>query len=295
MSTADAKLEASYAACRRMVRRSQSNFGLSFLLLGRERRRAMEALYAFMRHTDDLGDSPEPAQQRRRALQAWRAELDAALTECRVHEVHPILPAVADAVRRYGIPPEHLRAVIDGQEMDLIKHRYETFEELVPYCECVASAVGLACIYIWGFRGAEATALARQCGIALQLVNILRDVKPDLAAGRVYLPQADLRRCGYTVEELGQGVVNEPFCRLVEFEAERAAEFYRHGVELLSCLAPEGRRCFGLIMATYGRLLAEIRRRPGEILRRRLTVGPWSKLRIGLRWLVWPPRSVSLP
>ena len=112
--------------------------------------------------------------------------------------------------------------MIDGVEMDLTPRRYETFDELERYCERVASAVGLACIHIWGFRGPEAFEPARQAGVALQLTNILRDLKEDAAAGRVYLPLADLRRCGYSVDELLAGVANDAFLRLMRFEIERA-------------------------------------------------------------------------
>ena len=104
----------------------------------------------------------------------------------------PLLPALAAAVREFHIPPEHLLAVLDGVQMDLDGRRYETFDELADYCDRVASAVGLACIYIWGFRGPEALEPARQCGRAFQLTNILRDLKEDAAAGRVYLPAEDL-------------------------------------------------------------------------------------------------------
>ena len=131
------------------------------------------------------------------------------------------LPALADTVRRYRIPPEHLYAVIDGVEMDLDSRRYETFEELQPYCERVASAVGLACIHVWGFRGPGAFEPARNAGIALQLTNVLRDLKEDAAAGRVYLPLNDLRDCGYSVDDLMAGVDDERFRRLMAIEVAR--------------------------------------------------------------------------
>ena len=130
--------------------------------------------------------------------------------------------------------------MIDGVEMDLTPRRYETFDELEQYCERVASAVGLACIHIWGFRGPEAFEPARQAGVALQLTNILRDLKEDAAAGRVYLPLADLRRCGYSEKELSAGTVNDAFLDLMRFEIERAEQFYRAAAGL-SRLARAGR------------------------------------------------------
>ena len=166
-------LEASYAACRELTRRAHSSFEASFWLLSRAKHRAMWALYAFMRHTDDLGDSGLPIERRAEALRRWRDDLRQALDgtlggTAGLSSSDPIdplgrrlLPAVADTVRRFGIPAEYLHAVIDGQEMDLAGRRYETFAELREYCEKVASAVGLACLHVWGFRSSDAIEPAR--------------------------------------------------------------------------------------------------------------------------------------
>ena len=166
----------------------------------------------------------------------------------------------------FQIPPEHLFAVLDGVEMDLDRRRYETFDELRQYCDRVASAVGLCCIHIWGFRGPEAFAPARQAGIALQLTNILRDLKEDAAAGRVYLPIEDLRQCGYSADDLLAGVADQRFRRLMAMEVARAERFYAEGAELLDWLAPPGRRMFGLLMATYRALLRRDCAAPGGCL-----------------------------
>jgi len=189
---------------------------------------------------------------------------------------------------------EHLYAVIDGVEMDLDGRRYETFEELRLYCERVASAVGLACIYIWGFRGPEAFAPARSAGIALQLTNILRDLKADATAGRVYLPLADLRACDYSLDDLSAGVADRRFHRLMDVEVARAEQFYDEGAELIDWLDPSGRRIFGLMMATYRSLLREIARRPADVFRRHVRVSGLTKLRLLARWSLLPPRRESL-
>ncbi len=205
-----------------------------------------------------------------------------------------ILPALADAVARFHIPVEHLRAVIDGVEMDLQRHRYETFDELRLYCERVASAVGLACIHIWGFRGPGAFEPARQAGIAVQLTNILRDLKEDAAADRIYLPLADLRACGYGIADLAAGVVDPRFHRLMAMEVDRAEQLYDAGRELMSWLEPAGRRIFGLMMATYRSLLRRIGRRPADVFRRRVRICRPTRLRLAARWLLWPPSEDSL-
>jgi len=210
------------------------------------------------------------------------------------HSSSLILPALADAVRQFQIPPEHLFAVLDGVEMDLDRRCYETFDELWRYCDRVASAVGLCCIHIWGFRGPDAFAPARQAGIALQLTNILRDLKEDAAAGRVYLPIEDLRQCGYSADDLLAGVADGRFRRLMAMEIARAERFYADGAELLESLAPPGRRMFGLLMATYHALLHEIARRPASVFRRRIRLSRLKKLQLLARWSLWPPRKGDL-
>jgi len=304
-------LQASYAACRQVCRRAGSNFRLALHFLPRSKRTAMIALYAFMRRTDDLVDNPRPNHLRSQALTHWRAALDHALVnaagpaaprESTGDERGPadeppgelLLPAVADTVRRFHIPPCHLHAVIDGVEMDLEGRRYETFDELRVYCERVASAVGLACIHIWGFRSDKAFGPARDAGIAFQLTNILRDLRDDAAEDRVYLPLEDLRTRGYTIEDLLRGVADERFTRLMMFEIDRAEEFYRRAVGLWELLEPDGRRVFGAMTAVYHGLLRRIRRRPAEVLRRRVGPGRIEKLRIGLRFALWPSRAALL-
>ena len=291
-------IETSYGFCRQASRRAGSNFHVGFLLLPREKRRAMEALYAFMRHTDDLADDTT-LPSRRDALSAWRTALQKALQD-QGGPTDPIrstmlLPALTDAVRRFHIPVEHLYAVIDGVEMDLDPRRYETYDELQKYCERVASAVGLACIPIWGFRGPEALGEpARQAGIALQLTNILRDLKEDADAGRVYLPLADLRECDYTEADLRAGVVDERFYRLMAAQVARAEKSYAVGAELIEWLDPSGRRIFGLMTATYHALLRKIARRPAEVFHGRVRLSRLKKMQLAARWSLLPIRKRSL-
>src|ERR1700753_3726681 len=156
-------LENSYAYCQRLARRSASNFYFSFLLLPRAKRRAMCALYAYLRHVGDLGgDGGRAVAVRRAALEQLRGAI--VNRSVNVEQAPPILPALMDTVTRYRIPTEYLTAVIDGGKMDFVNQQYQTFEELELYCERVASVVGLACIHIWGFRGPEALEPARRCG-----------------------------------------------------------------------------------------------------------------------------------
>ena len=212
-------LEASYAFCRQLSRRAGSSFYAGFSAASRgetprhggplrlhasHRRFGRRPLWRQAARRRGRGrrdaDRKSTRRSRREVARGVRVQRSNQALQRRLppspFRLPPsaLLPALADTVRRFHIPHEHLLAVIDGVEMDLTPRRYETFDELERYCERVASAVGLACIHIWGFRGPEAFEPARQAGVALQLTNILRDLKEDAAAGRVYLPLADLRR-----------------------------------------------------------------------------------------------------
>jgi len=283
-------LHASYAHCQQIARRSASSFYYSFLLLPKPKRRAMCALYAFLRRTDDLGDSSDPVEERRAALAAWRRSLRRSM-----HGQYddPLLPALADTVRGCGVPLAHLEDVIDGVEMDLTTACYETFDDLEQYCHRVASAVGLACLPIWGCTSDLAEIPARQCGLAFQLTNILRDLKEDAACGRVYLPAEDLRRFDYSAESLLKGVRDERFRELMRFEVERAEGFYAAAMELDSYLSDDGRRVFGSMVAVYRALLDEIKRLDGDVLSRRVELNSWQKMRIASQWFIkrssWEP------
>jgi phytoene synthase len=268
-------LDASYAHCRQIARRAGSNFYAAFFLLPRQKRRAMWALYAFLRHCDDLSDADGDVEKRREALAAWRQSLGQAFAG-EFH--HPLLPAVKDTVDRFQVPHEYLTAAIDGMEMDLGPCRYETFQDLRLYCYRVASVVGLACIHIWGFDDQAACQPAIECGVAFQLTNILRDLREDLLRDRVYLPQEDLRRFGYTAEDLQAGVCDDRFRQLMEFQVDRAERFYRAAAPLAGYLHDDGRRILRALTATYHGLLDEIRRAGGDVLHQRVRVGRLRRL-----------------
>lgn len=222
-----AGLAADFARCARITRESSSNFYYAFKLLPAERRRALYATYAFCRFVDDIADD-EQVREPGELLARWREELD------RVYGGVPtraVSRALADSVRRFSIPRNYFDEIIDGVEMDLTRKRYQTFAELRLYCYRVASAVGLICIEIFGYRNPHARIYAENLGLAFQLTNIIRDVREDTGRGRIYLPLEDLRRFGVSEKELLSGQHSERFERLMEFEARRAQEFY-HQAEL---------------------------------------------------------------
>jgi phytoene synthase len=275
-------LARSYAYCERLARREAGNFYTAFRLLPRPQRLAMCALYAFMRVADDLSDAPGPAAQRRVPLDDWRRRLDRALAG---HPSHLIHPGLEHAVRTYGIPRAYLDAVLDGVCMDLEPVRYDTFADLYRYCYHVASAVGLACIHVWGFDREEAKASAEAAGIAFQMTNILRDLAEDAARGRVYLPREDLERFGYTEEELRRGEHNDSFRALMRFEVERTRACYEAAGPLLGTLRPAGRAVFQVMSRTYRGLLEAIVRRDYDVFSARVRLSRWHKLWLALQAL----------
>jgi phytoene synthase len=270
-------VERSYEYCRRVARRRAKNFYYSFVLLSSPQRNAMCAIYAFMRYCDDLSDEPGA---NRAAIDKWRAEMEAAL-EGRFSD-HPVWPAFHHTVRRFGIPHQYFREMIDGVLSDLEPRRFETFEQLYRYCYQVASVVGLTIVHIFGFDTRSALPPAEKCGVAFQLTNILRDIREDAERGRIYLPMEDLRRFGVTEEDLCAGRRDEPFLRLMAFEAERARAYYNESRPLLDLIHPRSRASLWALISIYSRLLDRIEGSNYDVFRRRVRLPLWEK-----SWIVW--------
>jgi phytoene synthase len=280
----DRSLAASYRFCGVLARREARNFYYAFLLLPAAERRSMCALYAFLRHTDDLADEPAAATDKARALDAWRLELSAALTGART--IWPGFPALADTVARHSIPVDLLMKAIDGVSMDVEPRRFATFDDLAVYCYHVASVVGLSCLHIWGYRseGGKAERLAESCGIALQLTNIIRDVREDARNGRIYLPEEDLARFGVGPDELARGGWPSDGVReLLAFEGARAYEYYAQANPLAPLVDRTGRPVLQTIVGIYRALLDEIARRDYHVLDGRIALRPWHKVSVALR------------
>jgi phytoene synthase len=275
-------LARSYAYCERLARREAKNFYYAFRVLPGAQRRAMCALYAFLRVADDLSDQPGAVAEKQARLTAWRAQFDQALTGSYHHPLHR---AFHDTVRTYAIPRPYLIAVLDGVEMDLVQQRYATFEDLYRYCYRVASAVGLACIRIWGFADPRAEVYAESAGIAFQLTNILRDLGEDAARGRVYLPGEDLERFGYDEARLRRQQRDAPFQALMRFEVERARHYYEAAQPLAALLRPAGRAVFLVMTRTYRGLLEAIEKRNYDVFSSRVTLSPWHKLGLAVQAL----------
>jgi phytoene synthase len=267
----------SYAYCERLARQQARHFYPAFRILPAPKRRAMCALYAFLRLADDLTDDVGGGADKGGALAAWRHSFAAALEGEYSHSVHP---ALHHALTAYNVPASYLYDVLDGVAMDLETTSYATFADLYTYCYRVASAVGLACIHIWGFHDQRALVHAQHAGIAFQLTNILRDLPEDAARGRVYLPGEDLSRFGYPRKDLIEHAYDDRFCSLMRFETERAREYYDASAPLGPLLHAEGRAVFQTMTQTYRSLLELIERRRYDVFSRRVSLSPWRKLRL---------------
>lgn len=286
----NAQLADSYRHCKRISRRAASSFYWSFSLLPREQRDAMYAIYAFSRHTDDLGDCLAATDVRRANLEAWRESLAHAL---RGTFDDPSWPAVVDTIQRFSIPPDCLYEVIDGVAMDLVPPDYESFQDLRRYCYRVASAVGLACIHIWGFNDERSLQLAQTCGVAFQMTNILRDLREDAVRGRVYLPREELTHFGYSVRDIEEGTIDARLRAMMQFQIDRTERLYQEVTPLASMIAPRSRYAFLAMFATYRALLAEIKRRDGDVFSRPVRLSYGKRLRIIGSALLLP--SLLLP
>jgi phytoene synthase len=274
-------VEQSYEYCRNVARTRARNFYYSFVLLSQEQRRAMCAIYAFMRYCDDLSDEPGAT---RAAIDRWRADLEAAL-EGRFSG-HPVWPAFHDAVQRFRIPHHYFFEMIEGVASDLEPHRFETFDQLYRYCYQVASVVGLTIIHIFGFESPKALELAEKCGIAFQLTNILRDIREDAGLGRVYLPAEDLARFGLQESDLTSGVQTPAFRSMMEFETARARAYYDESRPLLDLVHRKSRASLWALISIYSRLLDRIERCDYDVLSRRVRLSSLEKSWIVVRALV---------
>ncbi|MCM8811538.1 MAG: squalene/phytoene synthase family protein [Candidatus Omnitrophica bacterium] len=242
-------------------------------VLPRPQREAMEVVYAFCRAVDDVVDKQAgnpvvfDAEEAGRELDRWRGELHAG------YPTHPIAVALTQVIRDYRIPLSYFEDLIAGCRMDLVQRRYATFQELEVYCRHVASVVGLISIRVFGCRHQASEDYAVNLGIALQLTNILRDLKADLARGRVYLPQDELKRFGYTESDLFSCRYSEPFLRMMSFQCARARAFFRKAHEALQAAGEQRKLLPAQMMgAVYSQILNRIEKLRYDVFSSRITV-----------------------
>jgi phytoene synthase len=234
---------AAYDEVLRITRREAKNFAYGIMVLPRAKRQAIAAIYAYARRVDDVADGSLSPEEKRASLEGLRASLDAEPADA-------VFVALADARERFGIPREPLAALVDGGLQDLEQETYADFADLRGYCEKVAGAVGLACLPVYG---SDDTGHAETLGIALQLINIIRDVDEDRQLGRVYLPQDELTQFGVNRLE-----PSPEFRELMAFQAKRARAHLAEGLELLASLDRRSRLCVATFAGLYSATLDRI-------------------------------------
>ena len=268
------------AYCQQKAASSGSSFYYSFLFLPPERRRAITAVYAYCREVDDVVDEVSDPTVAAAKLAWWRSEIDALF---RGQPSHPVTRALRPFIAGpYGVTPERLHAVLDGMEMDLRQNRYLDFASLRRYAHLVAGVVGEMSASIFGYRHPATLEYAARLGLALQLINIIRDVGDDARRGRLYLPLDELQRFGVKAADVLNARYVDGFVPLMRSQAERARDFYREALALLPATDRKAQRT-GLIMgAIYATLLDEIERADFQVLHQRIALTPLRKL-----WIAW--------
>ncbi len=262
---------AAYAEVERLTRRRARNFAYGIMVLPRPKRRAIAAIYAFARRVDDIADGELPIGEKRARLEELHELLDGPPGD------DFALVALADARGRYPIPNVALHSFVDGGLQDLEVTRYPSFEELRGYCRLVAGAVGVACLPVYGGGDPE---LAETLGVALQLINIIRDVAEDWSLGRVYLPADELDAYGVAEDDIGAGLLTPQLQALLGFQADRARVYLDEGMRLLDQLDTRSALCVGAFAGLYRATLERIEASGYDVFARPPHLSPLAKLRI---------------
>lgn len=266
-------VEEAYRFCRSIAHKHGANFSVGFRFLPEIKRKAVYAAYAWCRWADDIAD--EPGTDIPQRLDAWQRELDQCYQGA---PTHVITVALADALGTFAIPRTAFIALIDGCRQDLVKSRYETFEELVVYCDYVATSISDISLAIFGYRSDRALEYGRNLATALQLTNITRDVGDDLARDRIYLPAEELRRFGVTEADLFSRKATSQTLELIEFQIARAEDYFRKAEPLLGELDFDARFPVTLMGGIYATVLRQLKRDPAAALGDRISLSKFQKL-----------------
>ncbi len=274
----DPALDAAYAECERIMVSAAKNFSYGIRLLPPAKRSALAAVYALARRIDDIGDGELTPETKVRLLDDARRDIKAIGS---ANPTDPVLYALGDAAGRLPIPVNAFLELVEGCELDVRGTRYESFPDLLHYCRCVAGSIGRLSIGVFETSDhAAAEPLADSLGVALQLTNILRDVREDLHNGRVYLPQDELDAAGVVLHLRADGTVADDdgrLTRLLREQAARAEKWYAEGLELLPLLDRRSAACVKAMAGIYHRLLGRIARDPAAVLRERISLPAWEK------------------
>jgi 15-cis-phytoene synthase len=285
-------VDEAYEQCERITWEQARNFAYGIRLLPPAKRRALAAVYAFARRIDDIGDGDLAPAVKTDQLEAARQQVHALVAAAGTDATDPVLVALADTGSRFPVPLEAFTELIDGCLADVQQRTYKTFDDLLWYCRCVAGSIGRLSLGIYGPTQPEKQAvLADDLGVALQLTNILRDVREDFRNNRVYLPEEDLNRFGIEFAAFGEpepfpsAAMQARFATLVEFEAARAREWYASGLRLLATIDRRSAACTGAMAGIYRRLLERIDKDPSATLRQRVSLPGSEKALVAVQAL----------
>ena len=283
------QLEIAYDYCQRVARKQAKNFYYAFRTLPTPKRRAIYATYAFCRMCDDIADEDMPIDEKRRQFSETRNLLTESLrrtgSEVGNDALPPEFAALSDATAAFGIPHHYYTQVIEGVESDLVKTRFENFEELKAYCYQVASVVGLICIEVFGYEDEAAREYAIDMGIAMQLTNILRDIKEDAERDRIYIPLDEMARFGYSEDDLKQGIIDERFRSLMALQVNRARDYYQRSQKLFPLIDAGARACPKVLHLAYRSILDRIDAQGYDVFSQRIGLTTFEKLMItGRLW-----------
>lgn len=278
-------LRQAYAECARLTRKEAKNFYYAFLTLPPARRRAIYAVYSFCRLADDAADLAPTAQIGQEKIWQLRHNLSDCLSG---RPKNLVFLALADAQRRFNLQPDYLHAILAGVEQDLTVTRYADFAMLRSYCWKVASAVGLLSLDVFGYHHPSARQHAEDLGLAMQLTNILRDVKEDLAIGRIYLPQDEMAAFGVTEEQLVKGEQTANLQRFIQYQVQRARQLFASGAKLAPLVYWQSRPCPTMLQAVYSRILDQIEAAEYNVFARRISLSQGEKAKILIQtWSKW--------
>ena len=263
-----------------IAKKSKSSFYYAFNLLGEERSRAMNIVYAFCRKTDDIVDDESiPADEKEKNLSNWKNDFENSLR----NETDDLLFSdLKNTIERFKIPVEPFFDLIRGMKMDIDKNRMETFEELEDYCYCAASTVGLMSVPIFGYKHQQTLKYAVNLGKALQITNIIRDVKTDSEMNRIYIPKEDMERFGYSEEDLFNGIYNESFFNLMDFQSKRALKFFQEAERTLHLEDKKNMFAAQAMRHIYFKLFKMLNDKKFDVFSSKINVSKSDKLFIAL-------------
>lgn len=279
-----------YVRASEIVANAKSNFTSVFKVLSPEKQKGMNAFYSFCRHSDDLSDSSEPIDRKREQLEEWTGSIRESLSGRGTSD--PLVAALTDTVETFSIPHQYIFDVLRGVTNDLEPVSLQTIADLRAYCYLVASSVGLSCLHIWGFDSTDEAYLrpALDCGIAMQITNILRDVNEDFQRNRVYIPKEDWLDRGLDLDCQIEPFDDDLWKDLIQFECRRAQNLFHSALDLQKFLDRSGQKIFRGMIGRYWAILKKVRRDPVKILRERIELTSFEKMKLNAQAILGFPR-----